>query len=182
MSTKDAVRRIREETAQLLASHRRELAEARRQAIERARWDQERRIGEEKVRQAFAHRDARARQAFLADLRAEVQQVCASARPAAPQRVAKPTLLVAREAPARAAAPAQAAPAPAEESLPEVDDLTQIEGISAAVQRRLYLAGIFSFEQLANTPTSVLNHIVGAGHPTLSWQTRARQLRAGLAG
>lgn len=62
-----------------------------------------------------------------------------------------------------------------------VDDLTAIEGIDAATQRRLYLAGILSFRQLTQTPPEVLFRVVGQSRPFEQWQDRARVLLAGGA-
>ncbi len=180
MSTQDDVARIKAETAALRMRHRQELARARREIIEDAAWERERRQTNERVRQALARRDAELRRQKLTALKAEVAALCSPA-PAAPVA-----------APAAASRPRTevvdlrahtAPPAPHIESISSVvDDLTAIPGIDAATQRRLYLAGILTHRQLCHTPATLLQQLVGPGHPVEAWQADARSLIAGAAG
>lgn len=84
-------------------------------------------------------------------------------------------------APAPAASqPQEVAPshAPPDE---QVDDLMQLEGLSAKEQRQLYIMGITSFQALAEVDVGVLLEAFGPGCPVEEWREQARQLAEGDA-
>jgi hypothetical protein len=63
------------------------------------------------------------------------------------------------------------------------DDLTQIAGVSAAVQEALQAAGIATFARLAQTSAGELRHLLQkAGLPSIDPETWSEQARLAASG